>query len=57
MEDQRFAFGVENSAIGFAGYAIAAYIGFHYGAKTWPMGHDGPMPPANLLPAYIACGS
>ena len=24
------------------------------GPKIWPMGHDVPMPPANLLPAYIA---
>src|SRR5215831_11689724 len=29
----------------------AAFIA---GPKIWPMGHDVPMPPANLLPAYIA---
>ena len=27
---------------------------FFTGPKIWPMGHDGPMPPPNLLPAYIA---
>jgi hypothetical protein len=27
---------------------------FVTGPKIWPMGHDVPMPPANLLPAYIA---
>ena len=27
---------------------------FITGPKIWPMGHDVPTPPANLLPAYIA---
>lgn len=27
---------------------------FITGPKIWPMAHDVPMPPANLLPAYIA---
>lgn len=37
--------------------ALTVLIGataFISGPKIWPIGHDVPTPPANLLPAYIA---
>lgn len=30
------------------------FLAFFTGPRIWPMGPDVPMPPANLLPGYIA---
>ena len=33
---------------------VVGLAAFFTGPKIWPMGHEVPMPPPNLLPGYIA---